>query len=115
MAHGDAGKAQGNVRTGAVQGERRTTGVAAIGLQGDLVGQADDVLQQPEQLTGFVAVIEGRDDLERLGDLLEVGLQLGFQIGIQHGGNPLANCGQTNARTDRARAFGHLGKSCRTS
>ncbi|MCY1465211.1 hypothetical protein D9M71_833280 [compost metagenome] len=89
MAHGNAGEAQGDAGARAVQGERRATRVAAIGLQGDLVGQADDVLQQCEQFAGFVAVIEGRDDLERLGDLFEVGLQLGFKIGVQHVRIPL--------------------------
>ncbi|MNR07070.1 hypothetical protein D3C85_1231740 [compost metagenome] len=89
VAHGNAGEAQGDAGARAVQGERRATRVAAIGLQGDLVGQADDVLQQCEQFAGFVAVIEGRDDLERLGDLFEVGLQLGFKIGVQHVRIPL--------------------------
>ncbi|MNF38439.1 hypothetical protein D3C84_193890 [compost metagenome] len=86
VTHGNAGKTQADIRCGAIERERRRTTVAAIGLEGDLVGQADNLLQQAEQFAGFVAVIEGRDYLERLGDLLEVGLQLGLQIGVQHGG-----------------------------
>ncbi|MNN33411.1 hypothetical protein D3C81_1471710 [compost metagenome] len=84
MAHGDAGETQADIRTRAVQREGRDAGVGAIFTQGNLVGQADDIVQQCTELAGFCAVIEGRDDLERLGDLFEVGLQLGLEIGIQH-------------------------------
>ena len=86
VAHGNAGEGQADVRTGAVERERWTASVAAIGLQGDLVGQANDGLEQFEQLLGFRTVIEGRDDLERQGDLFQVGLQLGLQVSVQHGG-----------------------------
>ncbi len=84
VAHGQAGEAQANVAADAVQGERRLAGVLAVGLEGDLVAEAGDVLQQAQHFLGFFAVIEGRDDLERLGDLFQVGLQLGLEIGIQH-------------------------------
>src|SRR5690606_34024903 len=43
-----------------------------------------DILQQAQRLLGARAIIEGRDDLERLGDLLEVCLELGLKIGGQH-------------------------------
>src|SRR5690606_7836652 len=85
VAHGNAGEGEADVGTWAIERERRTTGVATIGLQGDFVGQADDVLEQAQQLLGFVAVIKGRDDLERQDDLFQVGLQLGLQVSVQHG------------------------------
>ena len=104
MTHGDAGEGNADIRPRAVERERRTTCVVAIGLEGDLVGQADDVVEQSEQLLRLLAVIEAGDDLERLGDLLEVGLQLGLQIGVQHDGIPLANSKfRTNKRPDGSR------------
>src|SRR5690606_4258117 len=68
----------------AVQRERRLAGVLAVGLEGDLVAEADDVLQQAQHFLGFGAVIEGRNDLERPGDLFQIGFQLGLEIGVQH-------------------------------
>ncbi len=84
VAHGDAGETQADIAADAVERERRLACIVAVGLQGDLVAEAGDVLQQAQQLPGFLAVIEGRDDLEGLGDLLQVGFQLGLEIGIQH-------------------------------
>jgi len=84
VAHGDAGEAQADVAADTVERERRLARIVAVGLEGDLVTEAGDVLQQAQQFLGFLAVIEGRDDLERLRDLLQVGFQLGLEIGVQH-------------------------------
>src|SRR5690606_38456076 len=62
----------------------RLAGILAIGLEGDLVTEAGDVLQQAQHFLGLLTVIEGRDDLERLGDLFQIGFQLGLEIGVQH-------------------------------
>ena len=84
VAHGDAGKTQADVAADAVERERRPARIVAVGLQGDLVAEAGNVLQQAQHFPGLLAVIEGRDDLEGLGDLLQVGFQLGLEIGVQH-------------------------------
>ncbi|MCY1400198.1 hypothetical protein D9M71_152740 [compost metagenome] len=87
VAHGDAGKAQANVSSGAIERERRTTGVAAIFTQGNQARQAGDFHQQVAQFAGLRAVIEGSNDLDRLSDPLQVGFQLSFKRGVQHTGD----------------------------
>ncbi len=84
VTHRDAGKTQADVAADAVERERRLARIVAIGLEGDLVAELGDVLQQAQHFPGFLAVIEGRDDLEGLGDLLQVGFQLSLEIGVQH-------------------------------
>jgi hypothetical protein len=37
-----------------------------------------------EHFLGFGAVIEGRNDLERLGDLFQIGFELRFQVAVEH-------------------------------
>src|SRR3546814_20948979 len=53
---------------------------------GDVGVQALDVREQLEELRGLGAVVEGGDQLDRPGDVLEVGLQLAGDGGVEHGG-----------------------------
>ncbi|MOA23654.1 hypothetical protein D3C78_1442860 [compost metagenome] len=87
VAHRQAGEARADLLAVAAEAERRHAGVGAGGVQGNLVAQGIDVLEQGEHFLGLGAVIQGRDDLVGLGDFLEVGLQLGFQVGVEHAGN----------------------------
>ena len=85
VAQRQAGEAQAHVRAGALQRERRLAGVVAVGAQRDLVGaQALDRLQQVERLLRRVAVVERRDDLERLLDALQIAGELVFQFLFEH-------------------------------
>ncbi len=84
VAHGQAGEAQADVTADAVERERRLARILAVGLEGDLVAETCNVLQHAQHFLGLLAVIEGRDDLERLSDLFQIGFQLGLEIGVQH-------------------------------
>jgi len=84
MAHGQAGEMQVDLAVVAHQGKRWPARIVAGGVQANLVAQAVDVVQQREHFLGLGAVVQRSDDLERLGDLFQVGLQLGLEIGIEH-------------------------------
>ncbi|OLQ78665.1 hypothetical protein BHX98_20130 [Acinetobacter baumannii] len=45
VAHGDAGETQADIAADAVERERRLARIVAVGLQGDLVAEAGNVLQ----------------------------------------------------------------------
>nr|WP_318152533.1 hypothetical protein [Halomonas sp. M4R1S46] len=49
--------------------------VGALGRQGDPVGEAGDFDEKAVEFPGLVAVIQGGDQLEGLGDLVEIGFQ----------------------------------------
>nr|GFC00299.1 hypothetical protein [Tanacetum cinerariifolium] len=72
VAHREAGKTQLDVLARAVQGERRCACIVAIGVQGDLTGAADDVIEQCQHFLRFRAVIKGRDDLDWASDPLQI-------------------------------------------
>ncbi len=84
MAHGNAGKAHGDVRAQAVDRKGGLARILAVQAQRNLVGQRSDVLQQGLELLRLLALVEGRHQFDRVNDLFEVGLQLRLQIGIQH-------------------------------
>ncbi|MCY1173481.1 hypothetical protein D9M73_136420 [compost metagenome] len=92
VAHGDAGEAQADAvaiegSPRAVQRERGTTGVGTVRAEGNEVRQAGDFHQQVVQFAGLRTVVEGSNDLDRLGDPLQVGFQLRFKRGVQHTGD----------------------------
>ncbi|MNV88404.1 hypothetical protein D3C71_1826080 [compost metagenome] len=91
MAHGDAGEAQADVGARAIERERRSTGIGAVRAKGNQVRQAGDLYQQVVQFAGLRAVVEGGNDLDRLGDPLQVGFQLRFKRGVQHTGDSFSN------------------------
>ncbi|MPN47864.1 hypothetical protein SDC9_195468 [bioreactor metagenome] len=72
MPHGDAGKTQADLGTRAVDGERGLACIVTLGFQGNPRGEAGYVLQKCKHFLGFRAVIEGGDDLNRLGDPFQV-------------------------------------------
>ncbi len=72
MAHRDAGETQADIGTRAVDGERWLARIIAIGFQGNQRGEAGYVLQKSKHFLGFRAVVEGGDDLDRLGDPFQV-------------------------------------------
>ncbi len=102
VAHGQTGEAQVDVLTGGQQGEGGTTLIAAVGAEADLIGQAGDILQQAVHFTGLRAIIEGRDDLDGARDAFEVGLELGFQICVQHGDVASVKNGTKKERAGKA-------------
>jgi hypothetical protein len=87
VAHGDGGEAHAHVRPGAGDLEGGTAGVLAVEAGRDL-GRRDggDLAQQLAHLGRSRAVVEARDQLDGLGDALEVGLELGLDAVVQHGG-----------------------------
>ncbi|EWS64818.1 hypothetical protein Y695_01937 [Hydrogenophaga sp. T4] len=66
--------------------ERRLARIVARGVQRDLVRQRNDVVQQTTHLGAGIAVIQRSDQPDRLAQHAEVGLQLGFEGGVKHGG-----------------------------
>ena len=86
MAHGQAGKAHAQVGALAIERERRLALCVVIRFaQRDPVAQADNVLEQRLHFTGFIAIVQRGDDLDRLGDFFQIGFQLGFDVGVEHG------------------------------
>ncbi len=83
MTHGDAGKV--NARGLALRRDThgRLASGSARGL-GDLGGHLGDLAGQCQQLCRFVAVVAGHADLDGIDDVLQIGVQLLFEVGIQH-------------------------------
>ncbi len=85
VAHGNTGKANANVGAYTIDGEGRTTHLSRfLGPQADLLGHRLDFFQQLLELLGLLAVVIGCHQLNRLLQLFHIGLQLSFDIGIQH-------------------------------
>ncbi len=81
MTHGDAGKM--NARGLALRRDAhgRLAGGIAIG-QRNLGGHPGDLAGQCQQFGGFVAVIAGHADLDGIDDVLQVTVELLFEVGI---------------------------------
>ena len=82
MAHRDAGEARrATSRADAADGERRDARVVAVAAHGVILSDSAAIsLEQLQQFARLGAVVERGDELDRLGDLLEVGLQLGCRL-----------------------------------
>ena len=65
--------------------ERRLAGVVARGVQRDLVRQAGDDLQQRAHVNASLAVVQRRDQRDRLTQHAQVLLQLGLEGVVKHG------------------------------
>ncbi|MNN46611.1 hypothetical protein D3C81_1609970 [compost metagenome] len=87
MAHRDAGETQADIGSRTIDRERRLACIIAVVEQGNLGGKTGNVFQQFEHFLGFRTVVEGSNDLDRLGDPFQVRFQLGFKIGVQHTGD----------------------------
>ena len=87
VAHRQRGKAHAHVRALAGDLEGGAAAVGAVGAQRDLVGQADDLAQQLTHLLRFGAVVQRGDQFDRLLQAFEVALELGLEVGVQHGGS----------------------------
>ena len=85
MAHRDAGKAHADVGAEAVDREGRLARFAVVAAQADLVRQRGDLLQQLVQLARLGAVVQRRDQFDRLRELFQVGLQLRLEGFVEHG------------------------------
>ncbi len=69
--------------------ERGLARIRAIRAQGDPAARnGHDVRKQRRHFGGLCAVVERRDQFHRLTDALQIGLQLRFEIGVEHGGGP---------------------------
>ena len=85
VAHGNAGKANTNIGAYTVNGEGRTTHIIGFfGAQADLGRHGFQFFQQLPEFLGLLAVVIGRNQLDRLLQLVHVGLELFLDIGIQH-------------------------------
>jgi len=72
MAHGDAGETQADIGTRTVDRERWFACIITVVEQGNLAGKTGNVFQQFEHFPGFRTVVEGGNDLDRLGDPFQV-------------------------------------------
>ena len=85
MAERDAGEADGHVGADPLDRERRTAHTLVIaGHDLDVVGQDGELAEQLVHLRRLRAVVERLDQLDRPGDLREVGLQLLGEGGVKH-------------------------------
>ncbi len=74
MTHRYPGEAHADIGTGAVDAERRLALCVVVACyQRNAVAQQDDFLEQGLQFTGFFAIVERRDDLDREHDLFQIG------------------------------------------
>src|SRR5690606_20203900 len=86
--------------------ERRLARVVAV-ADGDPVGSRSDVAQQFAELARLVAVVQRRDEFDRLLQLLHVGHQLGLEVCVEHGcGSVVRNGGGCPGRCARDGAAG---------
>src|SRR5690606_31422023 len=69
----------------APQREGRPTRAIAAGVEADKGRGSRHDVEQFAQLVRLLAVVERSDDLDRPGEPLEVGFQLGFEVVIEHG------------------------------
>ena len=86
VAQGNAGELDGDVSAEAVDRERRRPVGVAVAAVGDLVGERGDLVEELVQLGRLRALVEGGRELDRLGEVLEVALELGGECWIEHGG-----------------------------
>src|SRR5690606_2942471 len=84
MAERNRREADRHRRAFAAQREGRPALVVAIGVELDQVRRSLELVEQFPQLAGLLAVVERGDYLDRPREPLEVGLQLGFDIVIEH-------------------------------
>ncbi|MNZ43958.1 hypothetical protein D3C78_615730 [compost metagenome] len=87
VAHRDAGETQADIGTRAIDRERWLACIVTVVEQSNLAGKTGNVFQQFKHFLGFRTVVEGGNDLDRLGDPFQVRFQLGFKIGVQHTGD----------------------------
>jgi hypothetical protein len=87
MAHGQAREARTVVLPGAVDRKRWLAVIVAAAFR-DLHQRRRfrDVFQQRLQIARCLAVVERRDDLDRLRDAIEIAPELLFGAGVEHGG-----------------------------
>ena len=91
MAHRNAGKADARGFAGQADGEGGAQRGAEVFTKADPVGLIDDVHEQSAHVFGFGAVVEAGNDFDGTLQLLEIGFELGFDGGVEHGVLPV--CG----------------------
>src|SRR5690606_26427199 len=64
--------------------EGGATGGFTVAHMSDQIGHAGDLIEEVGEFLRLRPVVEGRHELDRLGDLFEKGLQLGSKGGIEH-------------------------------
>src|SRR5690606_15960447 len=84
MPHRDAREADRDVGAGADDGERGLARVVAL-AQGNLVGSRSNLAQQLAELARRLAVVQRRDEFDRLRQLFHVGRELGLEVCVEHG------------------------------
>src|SRR5690606_15857298 len=72
------------VGAGAHDGEGGAALVVIGAAHGDLVAQGGDVVEQLGEVGRLAGVVEGRDEFDRVLDVFEGGLQLGFEVVVEH-------------------------------
>ena len=73
--------------------------------------EGGDLVEELVQLGRLGAVVERRDQLDRPGDLREVGLQLRGQVGVEHGELQWRRGSEDERRTERRRGGTGPGRS----
>jgi hypothetical protein len=84
VAERDAGEGGRHVAADAPDGKRGSAVGIAVTGDGDLVRQRSDLVQQLSELARRLALIERGDELDRLDEPFEIGLELGLEFGFEH-------------------------------
>ena len=87
VAHRQGREAQAHVGAGLRDLERRATGLVAVETRADQRREAGDLLQQFAHLARLFAAVEGSHQLDRVLHTFEVGLELGLERAVEHGGS----------------------------
>ena len=88
MAHGNGGETHAHVRPHAADRERWATRVLAVMAHSNLVAELADLVEQLAHLLRGGSIVERGHQFHRMRHALEVGLELGLEVVVQHGGNP---------------------------
>ena len=89
VSHRQAGEADARCFTRTADGERWAQLGITVLAQADLGGLFGNILEQAEHLLRGRPVIERGDDFDRLLQLFKVGLELGFDVCVEHAVLPL--------------------------
>ena len=90
MAHRNAGKVDARRFARLADGERGAQRGLAVFAQADLRRKFGNVDQHGAHFLRLVAVVQGGNDFDRALQFFEIGLELGLDVGVEHGGSPLA-------------------------
>ena len=84
MAHRDTSESHADIGAHPPNQEGRLAGVLTVAIEAHLVGQGSDVFEQTCKLRRLRAVVQRRDQFDRLGDVGQIAFQLILHCGVEH-------------------------------